>query len=167
MKAKTPNGSDEWYTPQYIFDALGAKFDLDVAAPRSLEFIKTPAKKFIHENSLSKNWTGFVWCNPPFKGTSKQNKILWVDKFFEHGSGVLLLPDSTSAAWWQLANKRADLILFTDHRIKFVDQYGIKGNSPANGTTLFAAGKRGVKALNHAQETGLGVIPNFKKIAAA
>jgi hypothetical protein len=25
--------SDEWYTPKYIFDALGLRFDLDVAAP--------------------------------------------------------------------------------------------------------------------------------------
>lgn len=25
--------SDEWYTPRYIFDAIGIRFDLDVAAP--------------------------------------------------------------------------------------------------------------------------------------
>ncbi len=25
--------SNEWYTPKYIFDALGTRFDLDVAAP--------------------------------------------------------------------------------------------------------------------------------------
>jgi hypothetical protein len=25
--------SDEWYTPRYIFDALGERFDLCVAAP--------------------------------------------------------------------------------------------------------------------------------------
>ena len=28
-----PGESDEWYTPAYIFDALGERFDLDVAAP--------------------------------------------------------------------------------------------------------------------------------------
>lgn len=28
-----PSASDEWYTPRYIFDALGEIFDLDVAAP--------------------------------------------------------------------------------------------------------------------------------------
>lgn len=26
--------SDEWYTPKYVFDALGVVFDLDVAHPR-------------------------------------------------------------------------------------------------------------------------------------
>lgn len=26
--------SDEWYTPRYIFDALNARFDMDVAAPK-------------------------------------------------------------------------------------------------------------------------------------
>ena len=30
---ESPGKSDEWYTPAYIFDALGAVFDLDVAAP--------------------------------------------------------------------------------------------------------------------------------------
>lgn len=25
--------TDEWYTPRYIFDALGETFDLDVACP--------------------------------------------------------------------------------------------------------------------------------------
>lgn len=28
-----PGASDEWYTPKYIFDALGCQFYLDVASP--------------------------------------------------------------------------------------------------------------------------------------
>ena len=29
--------SDEWYTPKYIFDALGVIFDLDVARPANAD----------------------------------------------------------------------------------------------------------------------------------
>ena len=30
---ETKGASDEWYTPAYIFDALGERFDMDVASP--------------------------------------------------------------------------------------------------------------------------------------
>ena len=30
---EAPGETDEWHTPRYIFDALGVRFDLDVASP--------------------------------------------------------------------------------------------------------------------------------------
>lgn len=58
--------SDEWETPQHIYDQLDKElsFDLDVCAA---------AGNFKHTNyytllddALSKPWTGSVWCNPPY-----------------------------------------------------------------------------------------------------
>jgi hypothetical protein len=79
-------GSDEYYTPKYIFDALGCEFDQDVASPKDLTHINVPAKEFISTDSLDMVWNGFIWMNPPFSGRDGKQK--WLDKISEHGNGI-------------------------------------------------------------------------------
>ena len=147
--------SDEWYTPQYIFDALDVEFDLDVAAPvGGPPFVPLKTWDWISEGSLQKKWEGMVWMNPPFGG---RNGIApWLDKFFDHGNGIALTPDRTSAPWWQDAAARACSILFIRGKVKFIRPDGTEGKSPANGTTLFAAGLDAGHALCRAAKNGLG-----------
>ena len=147
--------SDEWYTPKYIFDALGCRFDLDVASPEGGPKHTPCAEYFIQEdNSLTQDWEGFVWMNPPFGGRNAIGP--WLDKFFDHGNGVALVPDQTSAGWFQSALNRSSAVLFINGRVKFERPDGTTGNSPANGTTLFASGWRGIEALDNARRAGLG-----------
>jgi hypothetical protein len=61
---ETPGASDEWYTPAYIFDALGCLFDLDVAHPATVA-TAVPCKRFLSSGGLDAPWSGFVWMNPP------------------------------------------------------------------------------------------------------
>ena len=146
--------SDEWYTPKYIFDAIGETFDVDVASPKNRKFCCVSANKYIEENSLQINWDGFVWMNPPFGG---RNAIMpWMEKFFIHQNGIALSPDRTSAPWYQYSLKKSDGILLIDGKVKFIDEYGNEGKSPSTGTTLWASGERAVKALINAQKNGLG-----------
>lgn len=70
--------NNEWYTPQYIFDAMGCRFDLDVAHPE-IE-TKVPCENYYSSGSLEKEWQGFVWMNPPFGG--RNGLVPWLDKFF-------------------------------------------------------------------------------------
>lgn len=86
--------SDEWYTLKYIFDALGCIFDMDVCCPASLEHVKTPTGTYLHNNSLEREWKGFVWMNPPFGG--RNGIVPWLDKIYDHGNGIALTPDRTS-----------------------------------------------------------------------
>lgn len=145
--------SDEWYTPAYIFAALGERFDLDVAAPRAgAPFV--PADRWISKNSLETDWHGFVWMNPPYGHQNEKRR--WLDKFFEHGNGIALMPDRTSAPWWQEAAARADMMLFVSPKVQFFRPDGTVGDEPGNGTTLFASGPRAVSALRRA--AGLGVV---------
>lgn len=148
--------SDEWYTPKYVFDAMGVEFDTDVAAPLEWHKLHAPAKYFLIANSLEVNWPGFVWMNPPFGG--RNGLVPWLDKFFEHGNGVALTPDRTSAPWWQDAARKADAVLFVNGKIKFERPDGTIGKSPGTGTTLFASGVRGVRALVRAENAGLGLL---------
>lgn len=146
--------TDEWYTPKYIFDALGELFDLDVAAPLHGP-LHVPAKSYFSSdlNGLVQQWQGFVWMNPPFGG--RNGLVPWLNRFFEHGDGIALTPDRTSAPWWQAANRRADGTLFIAGKIRFLKPDGTEGRSPGTGTTLFAAGERGRQALMSAQANGL------------
>ena len=155
--------SDEWYTPAYIFDALGDEFDLDVASPRIGAPHVPSANWFSVENDgLSQPWHGFVWMNPPFGG--RNGLVPWLDRFFAHGNGIALTPDRTSAPWWQHANRRADATLFIAGKVKFERPDGSIGKSPGTGTTLFAAGERAVNALMLAEMNGLGAV--MRRIAA-
>jgi hypothetical protein len=150
---ETIGQSDEWYTPKHVFDALGERFDLDVAAPdHGRTFV--PASSFITENSLNKEWHGFILMNLPFGTRNALNP--WLSKFFAHGNGIALVPDRTSADWFRQAWSRSGLALFTP-KLRFHKPDGTVGKYPSTGTTLFAAGERAEKALRRAASLGLGI----------
>lgn len=155
-KHETPGRSDEWYTPAFVFAGLGETYQLDVACPVHTSAIHTPAEFYLHTRSLESPWFGFVWMNPPFGG--RNGLVPWLDKFFAHAHGIALTPDRTSAPWWQSAAARADAILFWAPKIRFEPGPGAHASSPAQGTTLMAAGQRGVTALASAAQRGHGVL---------
>jgi hypothetical protein len=148
--------TDEWFTPPHVFEALGCQFDVDIASPGREITPWIPAKLFITSNSLSVPWRGFAWANPPFGG--RNGLVPWLEKFFEHHDGVALVPDRSSAGWWQEFAPRADLILFTRGKLKFINTDGQPGMSPTQGTCLLAAGQQGVQALRRAAANGLGLL---------
>lgn len=150
-----PGRSDDWFTPRYIFDAIGERFDLDVAAPTEGPR-HVPAKAWFSSSALELPWSGFVWMNPPFGHQSTKRK--WLVKFFEHGNGIALVPDRTSAPWFQEFAPRADLILWVSPRIKFERPDGSIGKQPGTGTALFAAGERAAGALRRAA-LGMVTVP--------
>ncbi|WP_439604541.1 DNA N-6-adenine-methyltransferase [Shinella sp.] len=146
--------SDDWWTPKYIFDALGETFDLDVSAPFEGP-LHVPCLGWLYDRGLERAWNGFVWMNPPFGG---RNGIWpWLKKFYAHGDGIALVPDRTSAPWWQDGANVSDGILLVAGKVKFIRPDRSLGKSPSTGTTLIAAGRRGVAALQRAEQAGLGL----------
>lgn len=148
--------TDEWYTPKHVFDALGCEFDMDVASPGDYVTHWIPARLSVTERSLERDWRGFVWMNPPFG--ARNGLVPWLQKFFDHGNGIALVPDRTSAPWWQDYAPRADLALFISPKLKFIGVDGLPGDSPAQGTTLLASGQRAVDALQRAARAKLGTL---------
>lgn len=148
--------SDDWHTPAYIFDALGVRFDMDVAAQRNGPR-HVPCDSWIWSDSLNAPWHGFIWMNPPFGHQS--TKRLWLAKFFRHRNGIALVPDRTSAPWWQEFAPMADRILFVSPKIKFEREDGSLGESPGTGTCLIAVGDRAVAALSNARALGVRMSP--------
>lgn len=145
--------SDEWYTPKSIFNGLGCWFDLDVAHPGGgMATTHVPCAAYLHERALEYQWAGFVWMNPPFGG--RNGIVPWLDKFFTHGNGIALVPDRTSAPWWQDAACKSSALLFMSPKVKFEKPDGSVGKSPGCGTTLMAAGMRARSILFRAGSLG-------------
>ncbi len=147
--------TDEWYTPPHVFAALGCSFDMDVASPGRGTTPWIPAVTFLTPGD-DLAWAGFVWMNPPFG--ARNGLVPWLAKFFDHGNGIALVPDRTSAPWWQQFAPRADLILFVAPKLKFIGADGQPGASPAQGTCLLATGRRALEPLHRAAASGLGVL---------
>lgn len=147
--------TDEWYTPAYVFEAMGQWFDLDPAPSPHW----SPSWSWCRNQDypgLESDWYGRVWLNPPFGG--RNGVVPWLERFFDHGNGVALVPDRTSAPWWQRFAPMADAILFVSPKIRFIGAAGKEGTSPAQGTTLLAAGVEATVALKRAEAAGLGKV---------
>ncbi len=58
--------TDQWATPQYLFDELDREFhfDLDVCADESNHKCARYFDRSV--NGLSQEWTGTCWMNPPY-----------------------------------------------------------------------------------------------------
>jgi hypothetical protein len=137
--------SDEWYTPPEVFDAIGLRFDMDVASPGAAVVPWVPAAEHVTSYSQFLEWRGRIWMNPPFGGRNAY--LPWARKFVAHGHGIALAPDRTSAPWWQWFAPRVDGILFWAPKIKFIKPDGTRGEAPGTGTCLFAMGEDCVAAL--------------------
>ena len=92
--------TDLWATPQDFFNKYDAQhhFDLDACAlPENAKCQKyfTPEM-----DGLKQEWTGVIWCNPPY---GKQIKH-WIQKAYEASlkgaKVVMLIPARTDTAYW-------------------------------------------------------------------
>lgn len=88
--------TDDYYTPAWVFDAMGLDFDLDVAAPEGgIPWVPAARYFTMEDDGLLQPWVGRVWMNPPYSNTTP-----WVDRFIAHRHGVCLVPWAKSA--WTL-----------------------------------------------------------------
>lgn len=88
------------YTPSYIFEGIGVKFDLDPCAPSQ----GCPSKEWclnyftLPQDGLELKWSGKVWLNPPFsRGIVGQ----WIGKLKRHDNGIALVTTYFTSRWFQ------------------------------------------------------------------
>ena len=147
-----PGKTDEWYTPKYIFDALGVEFDLDPAHPKRKTHVPTEVYFTKEADGLEMAWSGRVWCNPPFGGRNGQ--FPWIEKFIAHGNGIGLFTALTSSEGFQRFIPQMDAVVFPKGKTRFIGADGKLGGCPFNGVVLFAIGKQNLEAL---RKCGLGI----------
>ena len=145
--------SVEWYTPKYVFDALGLTFDLDPCAPPG-GGPHVPAKRYFTkaDDGLAQPWSGRVWCNPPYgRGLER-----WIEKLAQHGDGIALVMSRTDTAWFRRAARDARVIVFLGGRLRFIPGPGSSlSGRPQCGSMLVAFGRDCERAC---ERSGLGVV---------
>jgi phage N-6-adenine-methyltransferase len=118
--------TDEWATPQDVFDRLDAEFGFELDVCATPENAKCPRYYTKRENGLLQKWEGVCWMNPPYGREIGQ----WVKKAYtsalEGATVVCLLPARTDTGWWHDYCMKGE-IRFVRGRLKFGDS---KTNAP-------------------------------------
>jgi site-specific DNA-methyltransferase (adenine-specific) len=90
--------TEEWATPQDLFDKLDACFHFTLDPCATDENHKAPKYFTRAQDGLKQDWGGeVIWCNPPY-GREIGG---WIKKCAEHrGVAVMLIPARTDTRWW-------------------------------------------------------------------
>jgi hypothetical protein len=141
--------SDDYYTPPFIFEALGIEFDLDVSAPpNGVPWIPAKRSLSLIDDGLMTDWYGKVWCNPPYS-----NVTPWAKKLISHNNGIALVQMAKSA-WFNTVWNDASGALVLPPNIKFVRADGT--SAPIfMPVILFAFGDENRQSL---VDSGLGTV---------
>ena len=126
MSVHFSSKSDDWATPQDLFDELNAihKFTLDVcASPSNAKCANYFTKD---TNALEREWYGVCWMNPPYgREIGKWMKKAY-ETSFNNSKVVCLVPARTDTAWWHDYAMKGK-ITFLRGRLKF---NGHKNSAP-------------------------------------
>ena len=142
--------SDDYYTPKWVFDALGLQFDIDVASPvGGISWI--PAKRYFtqYDDGLAQDWGGQrVWMNPPYSKPAP-----WIDKWLENNNGFCLVQISKSA-WFNKLWQESEAIALMPVNMKFIN--GSDGSGSISWPTMLCVvGAENVAAL---KASGIGFV---------
>lgn len=112
--------SDEWTTPQEIFEDLNKEFKFNLDPCATEENHKCERFFTQKDNGLSKNWGGCrVFCNPPYSKISAWVKKAWSESTKENTLVVLLIPARTDTKYFhEYINNRSE-VRFIKGRLKF------------------------------------------------
>ena len=84
MNIPMTSASEEWATPQYLFDELDAEFHFTLDPCSTDENAKCRKYYTKEQDGLRQDWTGeTVFCNPPYGREIGP----WVRKCYEHFVG--------------------------------------------------------------------------------
>ncbi len=122
--------NDNLRTPKWVYSALG-KINLDPCAGIHTSIgVKNWAIER-GEDGLVRDWSGFVYCNPPFS-----QKEIWIRKMVGHGVGILLLPERGSTPW------HGPLANYCEYHFTMGKKINFDGGASSNptGSTLFLFG---------------------------
>lgn len=148
-----------WYTPSWIFQELGIEFDIDVCTKEGgVPWIPSKKNYSLPSNGLDLPWEGKVWCNPPYG----KETPLWLDKFCTHKNGIALVFSRTDTKWFHEYVAKADVILFLQKRLKFVDGLSkTEGSGNTCGSLLLSFGDECNEAVFKLKDKGF-IVDNRK-----
>lgn len=121
MEVHYSSKSNEWATPQKLFDELNEEFNFTLDPCATDENAKCNKHFTIEDDGLSKDWSkDVVFMNPPYGREIKK----WIKKAYEESLNgatvVCLVPARTDTTYWHdFIFDKADDIRFLRGRLKF------------------------------------------------
>jgi site-specific DNA-methyltransferase (adenine-specific) len=122
IKSMVSSKSNEWSTPNNLFDCLDGIFHFTLDPCSTHENAKCKKHYTIEDDGLSKSWKSeVVFMNPPYGGKTKD----WLLKAKEESQRnkaivICLLVSSTDRSYWhEIISKYANEIWFLRGRIRF------------------------------------------------
>ena len=121
MEVHYSSKSNEWATPQKLFDELNEEFNFTLDPCATDENAKCNKHFTIEDDGLSKDWSkDVVFMNPPYGREIKK----WIKKAYEESLNgatvVCLIPARTDTTYWHdFIFDKADDIRFLRGRLKF------------------------------------------------
>jgi phage N-6-adenine-methyltransferase len=121
--------SDEWETPQWLFDLMDQEFHFQVDAAASPDNNKTPIS--IGYDSLTINWVEWFgsvefWLNPPYSKIAAFMKKAY-DESQKGATVVCLIPARTDTRYWHDYVMKAHEIRFVKRRVSFYGKIKVPG----------------------------------------
>lgn len=119
--------SDEWATPQELFNNLDDLFHFDLDPCCTYENHKCKNYFTICENGLNQSWFNkVVFCNPPYSDIKNWVKKCYNESFYNNAFVVLLIPSRTDTKYFHDYICGNCEIYFIKGRLKFNN----KGSAP-------------------------------------
>jgi len=151
--------TDNWITPRWLIERLGP-FDLDPCACEPQPW--PTAKRMVTENEdgLLLQWSGFVWCNPPY------GRLLgvWLERMSVHNNGIALVFARTDTrAFHSHVWPCASALLFLRGRLTFCTPSGDPaplGHNSGGPSALIAFGSEASLRLSRCPDLGAIAIPS-------
>ena len=123
-KGMFTSNTDLWETPQDFFDELDKEFGFDLDVCALPENAKCQRYFTPDVDGLKQDWSGTVWCNPPYGRQIKK----WVKKAAEAAcTVVMLVPARTDTGWFHDYIYGKTEVRFIRGRLKFGEA---KWNAP-------------------------------------
>ncbi|MEN2381712.1 DNA N-6-adenine-methyltransferase [Staphylococcus warneri] len=121
MEVHYSSKSNEWATPQNLFDKLNDEFNFTLDPCATDENAKCSKYFTFEDDGLSKDWSNdVVFMNPPYGREIKK----WIKKAYEESLNgatvVCLIPARTDTTYWHdFIFKKTNDIRFLRGRLKF------------------------------------------------
>ena len=139
--------SDEWETPQWLFDLLDQEFHFNFDAAATDDNCKVC---FYSDDSLNGRWTKedftrSVWLNPPYSQIAAFMKKTYEES--QKGATVVcLIPSRTDTRYWHDYIMKAQEIRFVKGRLKFG---GAENGAPFPSCVVIFRKENAMQFLSH------------------
>ena len=122
------SASDEWYTPQNVFDRLDKEFYFTLD-PCATDSNHKCSKYFTKLNDgLKQDWGGeSVFVNPPYSDIKRWVEKSYLSSLKKDTVVVCLLPSRTDTKWFHRYIVKSKEVRFIEGRLKFG---GSKSSAP-------------------------------------